>query len=490
MATDKGYSSSEKDDRLAANHVTVEPIREKQHGLSVVAHMAVYSVGSDAVEASSTTSVINATAHAAKVGDVICFTSGTLDGQEVKVSAVSTNAITLAETLASAPANGVTFNILRHKYLKVASDGGLSVSGGTLQYVRDGVDTYVEEDTGTPANNRPLPVKLSGITGDINITANDLNVSLSHANDSIKIGDGTDFLSINGSGEALTHDADVRTELQTLNTVDFATEAKQDTQITVATAGNVLIGAVGETAPATDTASSGLNGRLQRIAQRITSLIALLPTSLGQKADADSLAVTLSTEQAAMLDGLETAIASTNTKLDAEAVLVGAVNETAPASDTANSGLNGRLQRIAQRLTSLIALLPTALGQGTMATSFKVVLPSDQSAIPVTQSGTWTNNSQLTTPTAKTVKSAQVTVGTSAVRCTTDGAAVTAGRVLLRLRPADANTGAVYIGASGVTTSTGILLYPGESTDFTFDAGEYYMISDTAAQTVHVLEQE
>lgn len=33
------------------------------------------------------------------------------------------------------------------------------------------------------------------------------------------------------------------------------------------------IGAPGETAPATDTASSGMNGRLQRIAQRLTSLI-------------------------------------------------------------------------------------------------------------------------------------------------------------------------------------------------------------------------
>jgi hypothetical protein len=43
---------------------------------------------------------------------------------------------------------------------------------------------------------------------------------------------------------------------------------------------------------------------------------------------------------------------------------LGTLTETAPASDTASSGLNGRLQRIAQRLTSLIALLPTALGAG------------------------------------------------------------------------------------------------------------------------------
>ena len=75
-----------------------------------------------------------------------------------------------------------------------------------------------------------------------------------------------------------------------------------------------------------------------------------------------------------------------DTNIDALRVLTGAVTETAPVSDTASSGLNGRLQRIAQRLTSLIALFPSALGQGTMATSFKVVLPSDQSAIPIQSS--------------------------------------------------------------------------------------------------------
>lgn len=42
----------------------------------------------------------------------------------------------------------------------------------------------------------------------------------------------------------------------------------------------------------------------------------------------------------------------------------GIITETAPASDTASSGLNGRLQRVAQRITSMIALLPAALGAG------------------------------------------------------------------------------------------------------------------------------
>lgn len=55
---------------------------------------------------------------------------------------------------------------------------------------------------------------------------------------------------------------------------------------------DVLIGAVNETAPATDTASSGLNGRLQRIAQRITSFIALLPASVGAKLASASFSTT------------------------------------------------------------------------------------------------------------------------------------------------------------------------------------------------------
>lgn len=52
--------------------------------------------------------------------------------------------------------------------------------------------------------------------------------------------------------------------------------------------------------------------------------------------------------------GAEVAVA-TSALQTANGVLLGAVNETAPASDTASSGLNGRLQRIAQRITSLFS---------------------------------------------------------------------------------------------------------------------------------------
>jgi hypothetical protein len=125
----KGWSTQEKDDRLVPQYATVEPVRELQNALSVLSHEFVREVGTDAVEANSTTILINATGHAAKVGDVIRITSGTLSGQEVKVYSVATNSITLAEELASAPALGVTFQILRHKYPVVEATGEVKVTG-------------------------------------------------------------------------------------------------------------------------------------------------------------------------------------------------------------------------------------------------------------------------------------------------------------------------------------------------------------------------
>jgi hypothetical protein len=79
-----------------------------------------------------------------------------------------------------------------------------------------------------------------------------------------------------------------------------------------------------------------------------------LPTVIGVQAAAASLGIALSTEDVARL---------------------GILTETAPATDTASSGLNGRLQRVAQRLTSLIALFPATLGAATPSTSLAVAEP-------------------------------------------------------------------------------------------------------------------
>jgi hypothetical protein len=101
---------------------------------------------------------------------------------------------------------------------------------------------------------------------------------------------------------------------------------------------------------------------------------------------------------------------------------VGALGETAPASDTASSGLNGRLQRIAQRLTSLIALFGPQTTGG-LDTYFNADL--DQVAVAVKASAGGLFNGAITNRTTAplylhfwNVAQGSVVVGTTAVKFT------------------------------------------------------------------------
>jgi len=79
----------------------------------------------------------------------------------------------------------------------------------------------------------------------------------------------------------------------------------------------------------------------------------------------------------------------------ARSTLIGAVTEVSPATDTASSGLNGRLQRIAQRLTALIALFPGALGANG---GFKIEGVASGVAVPVSGSLSFSAPAVLTHP--------------------------------------------------------------------------------------------
>lgn len=100
----------------------------------------------------------------------------------------------------------------------------------------------------------------------------------------------------------------------------------------------------------------------------------IMSDSTGMKISTSQLAANRTTA-GALADGFQQVDVPTDGTVG---VRLGSLTETAPASDTASSGLNGRLQRIAQRITSLIALLPTALGQTTKAGSLSVAVASDQ----------------------------------------------------------------------------------------------------------------
>lgn len=156
------------------------------------------------------------------------------------------------------------------------------------------------------------------------------------------------------------------------NTDLLGVQSRQDTT-------NLRIGDVTETPPATDTASSGLNGRLQRLAQRLSTLIGLaatettlqgtnsrLDTANGHlnslDSDIDVLLSSRASEQALIdfhsdthtdLLGIQSRQDTTNSTLAETNLRLGDETEAVAASDTANSGLNGLLKRLNQHSTTL-----------------------------------------------------------------------------------------------------------------------------------------
>lgn len=107
--------------------------------------------------------------------------------------------------------------------------------------------------------------------------------------------------------------------------------------------------------------------------------------ALGQALAAGSSPVVLTAAQITTLTppaaitgfATETTLATRLSESDFDAK-VGSLTEAAPASDTGSSGLNGRLQRIAQRITSLIALIPAALtGSG----NFKISIAESTATV-------------------------------------------------------------------------------------------------------------
>lgn len=195
MSSMRGWPSSRKPGNQAGNHVTIEPTGVEQFGQTVNARVFVYQVASDTAETGSTTEVINATGHVAQIGDIVRFTSGTLTDRESKIISVETNSITVADVLPAAPSNGDVFLIMRPRYPQVDVDGNLIVSTtpGPVQFVLDSVDTEVKQDTVTPGNSRPLPVKVFRDNGtddwadDVEVLLTSLEAALASIDNKIQL---------------------------------------------------------------------------------------------------------------------------------------------------------------------------------------------------------------------------------------------------------------------------------------------------------------
>jgi hypothetical protein len=206
-------------------YVTGQNIGSGRRAMDTIA-MGVYLVATDVIEAGSNNNLVNLTAHGAKQGDILQINTSANNIQEFEVvidEIISPNSFRLGAVLSADLSVGDAVSILRPVTPRMSSTGATlaTIAPSPITFRLDGAVQEVVEDTGTPGNNVPLPVKLSGVTGDVNITAGDLNVQLSDQGvnaDVTRIGDGTNQLGITGSNEAKVSDSSALTQLQAIVT--------------------------------------------------------------------------------------------------------------------------------------------------------------------------------------------------------------------------------------------------------------------------------
>lgn len=188
--------------------------------------------------------------------------------------------------------------------------------------------------------------------------------------------------------------------------------------------------------------------------------------------------------------------------------------QSGPWTVTANAGTN--LNTSALALDASVTALQVSqssttsgekgpLVQGAVTTAAPTYTTGQTNPISLTTSGALRTDSsgstqpisgtvtaKLAAPTAGTVTQAARTIGTTATRATVTGSAPSATRTVLAITADAASTAKFYIGSSSVTNTgatAGIQFDSTQPVIFSNDAADYYIISDTAGQTVYFMEQ-
>lgn len=119
----------------------------------------------------------------------------------------------------------------------------------------------------------------------------------------------------------------------------------------------------------------------------------------------------------------------------------------------------------------------------TSAQTLRVVLPTDQTAIPVTQSGSWTITSTDAALANTAVASAAQSVTTSAAALSSP----LSGRKYLFLQ--NRGTASIFVGPSGVTTSSGLEIGKGSTLEARIGAAvSLYAVAASGTQDVRKFE--
>jgi len=391
---------TESSNHLSPNPVTGRKIDTNKRALDTVAlgYFHLNSAVPNRTVVSGDTSIIGVTGHAARTGDLVRFvtTSNAVGMYENYIeSIVDANNFKLVSPLFLSITAGDIVQILRGVAPRYSSDGAslAQLTPDPIKFLYNGAIIDVAEDTVTPANNKPLPVKLTGITGDINITAGDLNVQLSHAGpvyfDSTRIGDGTNLLVVTGLGEAKVLDSQALAELQAILAkliADPATSVNQDTIITAL--GSLL----------TELQLKADQTQDQPVSVSSLPLPSGAATAAGQGLLLDELKLKadqtedqpVSVSSLPLPSGAATAAiqGTQQDSLDLINTGLGAPADSAATTDTGTFSIIAFIKRALQNWTTLLLKIPTlTLTSGVSAAALRVVIATDQPAVPLKEEG-------------------------------------------------------------------------------------------------------
>jgi hypothetical protein len=247
-------------------HVSVQEIPGFRAAVDVVIHGA-FSLGTKTVSAVSDMRKLTIVAHGAEQGDIVRPSDGVFIHEEFSIiKVIDADTVILSVPVGSA-INGATVEILKHVTPRYDENGNLFVNAtpGPTQFILDGVEVEVEEDstdvtnniafpskifiqkdgetrpvnkdTGVAANTVAVPVEIVGVSGQvINITAGDINVQTTSEGasfDSMRIGSGVGlYADITANNELATHDQDA---LAVLDSLDVKTPNLESGRVPVVT---------------------------------------------------------------------------------------------------------------------------------------------------------------------------------------------------------------------------------------------------------------
>lgn len=383
MSTPKGYSSQEKEDRLSAQFSTVEPVKNQQFGLSTVSYSTVQEWAVGTVDAGSSASVLVITDCAPSKGEIIHFTTGALQGTEVRVWEVDGTSFSLAETLPVAPSAGDSIQVLRHKSPLVNGNGELVVALSELA---------IEEVGGPLADSK---VKMAGgldTSGDVRYltTDPDGHLQVDVLSSALPSGAATSAAQTDGSQKTQIVDGSGNVISSTGNALDvnLKTPITVDVQLSQANDSVAVFGSDGAVNRALKTDA---NGELQ-----IDVLSSALPSGAATESTLANVATsanqTNGNQKSQLVDGsgdiadvvlLSTGLQSTDKGLVTNTIIHG--ETTGGGGGYVDVKVTPSGAMVTE--TTLAGLDAAILGQDTMANSLPMVIASDQTAIPVTDNG-------------------------------------------------------------------------------------------------------